>query len=81
MKVIDRLKEGFYKSDYYISVYPNHIYIINYKDIIDFSSSIVKLKFSDFMICIKGMNFKIIRKTNSEIDIKGLFSSVELLNE
>ena len=26
----------------------------------------VKLKFSDFVICIKGMNFKIIRKTNNE---------------
>ena len=48
MKVIDRIKYGFYNKDYFVSVYPNHIYIINYKSIIDFSSEIVKLSFLNF---------------------------------
>ena len=81
MKVIDRLKYGFYNKDYFVSIYPNHIYIINYKSIIDFSNEIVKLSFLNFKLVIKGKDFKIIRKNKDELDITGLFSSMEIINE
>ena len=81
MKVIDRLKYGFYNKDYYISVYPNHIYIINYTSIVDFTSELIKVSFSNFILAIKGANFKIIRKNSSELDINGFFNSMEIINE
>lgn len=81
MKVIDRLKEGFYNSDFYISVYPRHIYIINYIEIIDFSNTKLKIRFTDFILLVKGLDFKIKRKNKYELDIEGNFSSMELLNE
>lgn len=81
MKTIERLKERFYSKDYYISFFPDHIYIINYKEVLDFSNTKIYLKFSNFNLKVYGNNFKIIRKTNYEIDIKGFFNKVELVNE
>ena len=81
MKTIDRLKECFFNHDYYISIYPNHIYIVNYIEILDFANTLIKLRFNSFSLLIKGLDFKITRKTKNEIDVCGLFSSMELLND
>lgn len=80
MKAIDRLKYGFRSKEYFISIYPDHIYVINYKDIIDFTGNNIILEFNDFKLKIKGLDFKIIRKNNCEIDILGFFNSMEIIN-
>ncbi|MBO4601069.1 MAG: YabP/YqfC family sporulation protein [Bacilli bacterium] len=81
MKIVDRFKEQFLNKNYYISFYSNHIYVINYKNIISFSDSIIKVEFNDFNILIKGRNFYITRKNDKELDIEGIFSSMEIINE
>lgn len=67
--------------EFFISVYKNHIYLINYQNIIDFSDAKAKFKINNCILTIYGREFKLVRKTNNEIDISGYFSKMELNNE
>lgn len=81
MKTIERLKGRFISKDYYISVYSNHIYIINYLNIVDFTYKKVIINFSNFRLIVHGDKFKLVRKTKDELDILGSFSKMEIDNE
>ena len=81
MKVYNRLKSGFINKDYYISVSNNNIYIMNYKSIVSFDDKLIKILFNKFMLIVSGCNFKIIRKSNIEIEVLGIFSKMEIENE
>ena len=81
MKTIDRLKNYFICDEYFIGLYKNHIYIINYIDILDFNETTIKIKFKEFIILISGANFKITRKNNYEIELYGLINKLEIINE
>ena len=81
MKAIERFKNNFINNDYFISIYKNHIYIINYINIIDFKSNKIIIRFNEFKLLIKGINFKIVRKNNIELEIIGNFNSMEIVNE
>lgn len=80
MKIIDRLKSNFIKEEYSISFYKNHIYILNYEDILDFSDKQIKIQFCNFTLIISGCNFKLVRKNDIELDIAGTFNKTEILN-
>lgn len=81
MKIYDRLKRSFINKDYYISFSKNYIYLINYKNIISFTSNLMKIQFSNFILVINGCDFRITRKTNIEIEISGKLSNMEIQNE
>ena len=81
MKVIDRIKNAIIDDDFFISIYKNHIYIINYDDIIDFSDNKIKLRIKENIFSIYGRGFKLIRKNTRELDITGFFSKMEMNNE
>ena len=81
MKLYNRLKSGFINKDYYISVSNNNIYIMNYKSIVSFDDKLIKILFNKFMLIVSGCNFKIIRKSNIEIEVLGNFSKMEIENE
>ncbi len=67
MKTIDRLKNYFICDEYFIALYKNHIYVINYIDILDFNETTIKIKFKEFIVLISGANFKITFSNNSKI--------------
>ena len=81
MKVIDRIKNAIIDDDFFISIYKNHIYVINYDDIIDFGDNKIKLRINENIFFIYGRDFKLIRKNNKELDITGFFSKMETNNE
>lgn len=81
MKIYERLKNNYFNKEYYISFNNNDIYIINYKKIIIFESNLIKIKFNNFDLKITGKDFKLSRKTNLELEIKGSFSKMEIINE
>lgn len=81
MKIIDRIKNSVVDDDFFLGIYKDHIYIVNYQSISDFSDKKVKLKIKDSFMNIFGREFKLVRKTKSEIDINGYFSKLELSDE
>ena len=81
MKTIDRLKNYFFDKDYFISIYKNHIYIINYLEVLDFNNNKIKIRFEKFILLINGIDFKITRKNKYEIELKGNISKLEIIND
>lgn len=81
MKVIDRLKNHFINEEFFISFYKNHIYIINYQNVLDFADKKIKIEFNNFNLQIIGYNFKLLRKNDLELDITGTFNKMEIIND
>ena len=46
--MLDIIKNGLRNNDYYICLYPKHIYIYNYIEIITFTNEFIIISFSDF---------------------------------
>ena len=81
MKIIDRLKNGYRNKSYFISAYDNSIYLINYKEILNISDTTIMVRFNNFKLLIKGKDFRIIRKSNTDLEIKGIVSNMEMIHE
>lgn len=81
MKVIDRIKNTINDNDFFVGIYKDHIYIVNYQNILDFNNERIKLCINENNFSIYGKGFKLVRKTNIEIDIQGYFSKMEFNNE
>lgn len=82
LKIIDRLKESFIKEKHtFIAFYDNHIYIVNYDKILEFSNEYMKVRLDKSIFIFYGNNLKIIRKSNIELDIYGTFISMEKIDE
>ena len=81
MKIIDRLKDGCKDKNYFISVYDDGIYIINYESIKLISEKIVKIKFNSFSVIIKGINLRVKRKAKYDLELSGKFTSMEIDSE
>ena len=81
MKIIDRLKNSYKDKDYYISVYNNGIYIMNYESIKLVNNDLVEVLFKKFIVIIKGSDLKIKRKDKFDLELSGNFSSMEINSE
>ena len=81
MKIIDRLKNGYHNKSYFISAYDNSVYLINYKEILNISDTTIMVRFNNFKLIIKGKDFRIIRKSNIDLEIKGIVSNMEMIHE
>ena len=60
MKIIDRIKNSVVDDDFFLGIYKDHIYIVNYQSINDFSDKKVKLKINDSFMNIFGREFKLV---------------------
>ena len=81
MKIIDRLKNSYKDKDYYISVYNDGIYIMNYESIKLVNNNLVEVLFKKFIVIIKGSDLKIKRKDKFDLELSGNFSSMEINSE
>ena len=81
LKIIDRLKNSYKDKDYYISVYNNGIYIMNYESIKLVNNDLVEVLFKKFIVIIKGSDLKIKRKDKFDLELSGNFSSMEINSE
>ena len=81
MKVVDRFKENFINKDFFISLYENNLYLLNYISINEFNDHCLCIEFEKFRLIIKGTNLRIISKSEKEIVINGVINIVELSYE
>ena len=80
MKLIERIKNKF-SEGYFISVYENNIYVLNYQKIIKFNSEEILIKFDNKKVHIKGNNFTMFRKNEFEFELSGIINKMEFINE
>ncbi len=81
MNIFENLKTFLYDQNYFISIYDNNIYVNNYKDILNFTSKLISLKFANFNLEINGENLKIINMQEGELVIRGIFNNINFLYE
>ena len=77
--IIDNLKNIFINEAYSINLTNNKLYITNYEKLLSITDKQIILKFTNFNLNIKGMNFKIIKMLDKEILFNGHIESMEYI--
>lgn len=77
--IIDNLKNIFINEAYSINLTNNKLYITNYEKLLSITDKQIILKFNNFNLNIKGMNFKIIKMLDKEILFNGHIESMEYI--
>lgn len=71
MKIKDRVSNFINDNVFRISIYKRAVNIINYSEIIDFTSKEIRIKSREGVSIIKGENLLITKFVDSEILIEG----------
>ncbi len=77
--IIDNLKNIFINEAYSINLTNNKIYITNYEKLLSITDKQILLKFTNFNLNIKGLNFKIVKMLDKEILFNGHIESMEYI--
>ena len=77
--IIDNIKNIFINEAYSINLTNNKIYITNYEKLLSITDKQILLKFTNFNLNIKGLNFKIVKMLDKEILFNGHIESMEYI--
>ena len=61
---------------YNINISNNIIYFLNYDKVIEINDDIIMIKFKDFVLTVKGNDFKIVKMLDNELLINGNFKEI-----
>jgi len=63
-------------DSYNINISNNIIYFLNYDKVIEINDDIIMIKFKDFVLTVKGNDFKIVKMLDNELLINGNFKEI-----
>lgn len=78
MKLINNLRNYILEDNFKLVFINNKINIVNYISVIHFDSDLIKIKYNDGIVSIKGSNLIISRLLNDELLIEGIISNIEI---
>lgn len=79
MKLI-RMIDDYVNDRKYSMIYKNNkLNVINYSEIIDFSSTLISIRYEDYVYHIEGNNLVISRMMENEILITGDISNIRFI--
>ena len=78
MKLINNLRNYILEDNFKLVFINNKINIVNYISVIHFDSDLIKIKYSDGIVSIKGSSLIISRLLNDELLIEGIISNIEI---
>ncbi len=78
MKIMNRLDNYLYDREYKIIIKENYVNVINYSEIVDFSTTKISLKYKDKIIIIEGTNLVISKMVDNEIVVIGCISNIRI---
>ncbi len=76
--MLNNISEFLKNEAYRISIIPEGVHILNYKNIIDISSDKVLISFKDKSVNIKGSNLRLIKLDKHELLINGYIERISL---
>ncbi len=77
LKLFDKLDRYLIDNNHKVTIEKNRVHIINYIEIVDFSSDRVKLKYSDGLIILLGKDLVVSKMLEDELLIMGKLRSIE----
>ena len=78
MKLRERLDNYLYDKEYKIIIKENYVNIINYDEIVDFSSNSISVKYQNKMIIIEGHNLIISKMIIDELIVIGRITNIRI---
>lgn len=82
MRIFNKLNKSLDRylmdTDFKIIIKDNYLNIINYKEIIDFSSNQITIRTNSRIVKIKGDNLVVSKMQDNEVLITGIISTIEL---
>lgn len=81
MHIKENLTNFLYDQNYFITIYDQYIYVFNYEDLILLTDTKIKLKLTNFILIIEGINLYISKLLPKEILIKGQITNIGLAYE
>ena len=78
MSIKNKINNYLMDNEFRMIYYNNFLNINNYLEILDFSSSIIKIKYIDGTIIINGNNLCISKMIDNELLINGVIKSISL---
>lgn len=78
MKIMDRLDNYLYDREYKIIIKENYLNVINYSEVVEFSTARISIKCKRNIITIDGLNLVIAKMIDNEILVTGNISNVSI---
>lgn len=75
---MDRLDNYLYDREYKIIIKENYLNVINYSEIVEFSTARISIKCKRNIITIDGLNLVIAKMIDNEILVTGNISNVSI---
>ena len=77
LKLFDKLDRYLIDNNHKVTIEKNRVHIINYIEIVDFSSDKVIVKYSDGLIILLGKDLVVAKMLDDELLIMGKLYSIE----
>ena len=77
MKFFNKLDRYLIDARYKVTIIDNAIYILNYLEIIDFSSTKVVIKYKDGIMILMGTDLVVCKMLDEELVIEGKLKCIE----
>ncbi len=78
MKIFNKLENYLNEQEYKMVIRDNQINIVNYDEIVDFSSNKIIVKNRANLIIIEGKNLTISKMLDNEVLISGIISNIHI---
>ena len=78
MKIFNKLENYLNEQEYKMVIRNNQINIVNYDEIVDFSSNKIIVKNRANLIIIEGKNLTISKMLDNEVLISGIISNIHI---
>lgn len=79
MRIMDRLDNYLYDREYKIIIKENYVNIINYDEIVDFTTTRISVKYKNKKITIEGRNLVISKMIDNEVLVTGNIMTVSII--
>lgn len=77
MKLFDKFDRYLVDNEYKVTIMEGGVHIINYVEIVDFSSNKVIIRYRDGFMVLNGNDLVVSKMVNDELFITGKLKSVE----
>lgn len=77
MSLFDKLDRYLVDNEYKVTIEKDRVHIINYVEIVDFSSTRVIVKYRDGVTVLEGLNLVVSKMMDDELVIEGKLKSIQ----
>lgn len=78
MQLLNHVREFLVDQNYYIDIYDHFIHVFHYIDILKLQDEEIILQMDNFVLTLKGANFRVKRLENQEILVSGTLENLSM---